>query len=300
MKKSGLAALLLLLMSCTKVPPAAPNRIMAGYLEGDLGALTIGDPRWDGAVETPIPLKQQLIALPKSEQDGVAQIGVRAFYNGEWAAFLLAWSDPTPDRLTKIGSFSDAAAMEFPMEPGDLPDSAMGGAPGSAKPVLIHQWKAVWQEAEAGNIKGIKTFYPNTWSDVYLFEMPGTPEARAKMERTFTTSVAAENPLAHHGKAVRDLEAVGFGSVNPSEEQLSKGNGEWADGKWRVLIVRPVARLRGGLDTTRLLHAAFAVWDGAKGEVGARKMQSAWTPLEFLKPAAHASNPKGGNSRGQH
>lgn len=284
MKKTGFAILMLVLLSCGKEAPVSLDRIKAGYTEGDLSGIRIDDPRWKNAAETPIRLEKQLIALPKSEVEGVGGVRVQVLYNDEQAAFLLTWQDHTPDRLTQIGQYSDAIAIQFPGAPGDLPDSAMGGAPGSAKAVVIHQWKAVWQEASAGNIKGIKTFYPNTWSDVYLFEMPESPEAREAMERTFTTSVAAENPLAHHGAAIRDLEAVGFGSVDYAGEQTTRGYGEWQDGEWRVVLVRPINRLRGGLDTSRLQYAAFAVWDGAQGEIGARKMQSSWFPLQFLKP----------------
>ncbi len=295
MKRIGSIMLLMALTSCGNEPPVSLDRIKATYAEGDLRGITMEDPRWKAAVETPITLAKQLIALPKSENDGVTEIRIKALYNESWTAFLLTWDDPTPDHLARIGKYSDSIAIQFPGVPGDLPDSAMGGAPGSARPVVIHQWKAVWQEAEAGNIEGIRTFYPNTWSDIYIFEMAKDDTARAVMERTFTTSVAAENPLAHHGTAVRDLESVGFGSVEFAAEQTSAGYGQWENGQWRVIISRPIARDRGALDTSRLFYAAFAVWDGSRLEVGARKMQSSWFPIQFVKKpdGAGAQRPHG-------
>lgn len=288
MKRMAFIMLLMVLVSCGKEPPVSLDRIKATYAEGDLRGIKMDDPRWKNAFETPITLEKQLIALPKSEDDGVTEIKIKALYNESWAAFLLRWDDPTPDHLAQIGKYSDSVAIQFPGAPGELPDSAMGGAPGSARPVVIHQWKAVWQEAEAGKIEGIRTFYPNTWSDVYIFEMAQDDAAKTAMERTFTTSVAAGNPLAHHGTAIRDLESVGFGSVEFSAEQSSTGYGQWENGQWRVLIVRSVERNRGSVDLGRLFYAAFAVWDGSRREVGARKMQSTWFPIQFIQRPADA------------
>lgn len=272
-------SLLLSITFCEK-PKVSEERVKAVFAEGDLRDITPADLRWTEAFETRVKLEPQQIALPKLEEPGVSEVRVKVLYNDKWLAFLLEWNDTTQDKLTQIGHFSDAAAIQFPSQQGELPDSAMGGLPGSAGSVVIHQWKAVWQEASLGNLKGIKTFYPNTWSDIYIFEQV-KEGPRAEMEKIYTTSVAAGNPLAHHGAAVRDLEAAGFGSVDFSSEQSSKGSGQWKDGKWSVVIVRPVKREKGSLELGKLQYMAFAVWDGSHGEIGARKMRSGWIPIEF-------------------
>ncbi|MBM4386967.1 MAG: hypothetical protein FJ088_04460 [Deltaproteobacteria bacterium] len=274
-------SMLSIFISCEK-PKVSEDRIKAVFAEGDLREITYADPKWKEAFETTVKLETQQIALPKLEEPGVSEVRTKVLYNDKWLAFLLDWNDATQDKLTQIGLFSDAAAIQFPSQQGELPDNAMGGLPGSAGSVVIHQWKAVWQEASLGNIKGVKTFYPNTWSDVYIFEEV-KQGSRAEMEKMYTTSVAAGNPLAHHGAAVRDLEAAGFGSVDFSPEQSSKGSGLWKEGKWSVVIVRPVKREKGSLELSKLQYMAFAVWDGSHGETGARKMRSGWIPIQFVR-----------------
>lgn len=282
---AGCVALITGAASCTKPVPQSVGRIVSGIAQGDLSQVSLDDPQWNSLPVTPVPLVPQSIALPKLDTNGVVQLDVKALHDGHWVAFLLTWADPTPDRFTKIGEYSDGVAVQVPAAGAELPDVAMGGAQGAAQPVVIHQWKAVWKEASDGNITGVKSFYPNTWSDVYLFEMAPT-EQRPEMERTYTTSVAAGNPLAHHGQAVRDLEALGFGAVDYAAEQSSVSRSSWANGVWRVLIARPAVREKGELDLTRLQYVAFAVWDGSHGEVGARKMHSTWIPIEFARGGA--------------
>jgi hypothetical protein len=278
--------------SCRHSPAVSQGRIKAPLVEGDIKDLSFEDPSWANAPETPIALGPQQIALPKLEKAGPRVLHVRALCNRVWVSFHLSWDDPTQDRLAAIGSFSDSVAIQFPSASTPLPEAAMGGPPGNARTVVIHQWKAVWQEMSEGRLKGIKTFYPDTWNDLYIFEQlrEGSKE---EMEKTYTTSVASGNPLAHTGAPVRDVVAQGFGSLEISPEQTSRGRGTWKQGRWSVVISRPLVRESSELATDRLQYAAFAVWDGSCGEVGARKMVSDWVPIEFVRTAA-AEHRKGG------
>ena len=270
----------LVLISCKKTLES-PDRIKGIYTEGDLSRLELTDEKWDKAYETTVKLETQEMAVPKLLEPGIKEVRVKALQNGKWAAFLLSWNDPTKDLMAQLGRFSDGAALQFPATSGELPDNAMGGPPDVANQVIIHQWKAVWQEASLGHIKGIKSFYPNTWSDLYIFEQV-REGSRDEMEKTYTTSVAAENPLAHYGTPVRDLESTGFSSLEFSSEQTSKGYGKWENGKWNVIITRPLKREKGFLLTGKIQYVAFAVWNGSHEEVGARKMRSVWIPLQLL------------------
>jgi hypothetical protein len=44
------------------------------------------------------------------------------------------------------------------------------------------------------------------------------------------------------------------------------------------MVARPLPKSASGGGTVRL-HVAFAVWDGGRDEVGARKMRSVWIPM---------------------
>ncbi len=268
-------------VSCSSAPRVSPDRIQVALVQGDVRSIGFNDPRWSYAFETVVTLDPQQIALPRLDEPNVKTVTIKALCDTAWVSFLLAWNDPTHDTLARIGSFSDSVALQFPATSGVLPDAAMGGSPGAARPVVIHQWKAVWEEMSRGHVKGIKTFYPDTWTDLYIFEhiREGNKE---EMEKTYAASVASGNPLAHTGAPVRDLEADGFGALEVSSEQTSRGFGMWQNGRWMVIIVRPLARSLGALNTTIIQYVAIAIWDGSHLEVGARKMVSSWIPIQFL------------------
>ena len=77
-------------------------------------------------------------------------------------------------------------------------------------------------------------------------------------------------------KPVEDLLAEGPGTITHNPEQRSAGRGSRTDAGWQVVIVRPLPAKLGPGSRSQI---AFAVWNGAQEEVGARKMRSAWVPL---------------------
>lgn len=81
--------------------------------------------------------------------------------------------------------------------------------------------------------------------------------------------------------AVQELVAEGFGTTTVVAAPTAVGWGEWRDGSWAVTVARPLqaGTGRSNLPIGRTTHAAFAVWDGADGQAGSRKMRSGWVPL---------------------
>jgi DMSO reductase family type II enzyme heme b subunit len=138
----------------------------------------------------------------------------------------------------------------------------------------------MWQEAHSARLKDIRSFYPNTWSDGYLPDF-AHPTERAAMQRAFTASEAADNPLAQSQRAVRDLRAEGFGTLEAEYEQSAQGEGVWQKGEWVVTIMRPLARQEAALVPGERTYMAVALWDGSRKDVGSRKMVSTWLPLEL-------------------
>jgi hypothetical protein len=70
--------------------------------------------------------------------------------------------------------------------------------------------------------------------------------------------------------------AAGAGTLTPAARAFSTGAGKPTATGWSVLLVRP---LPAGVRPGTRSQVAVAVWQGAKGEVGARKMRSGWIPL---------------------
>lgn len=77
---------------------------------------------------------------------------------------------------------------------------------------------------------------------------------------------------------VQDLLADGPGTIRFAEKTVSSGSGKYSGGGWTVLLVRP---LPNGAQPGGRTQVAFAVWEGSRQEVGARKMRTAWIPLSL-------------------
>jgi hypothetical protein len=73
------------------------------------------------------------------------------------------------------------------------------------------------------------------------------------------------------------------------ESQLLSGGGSWVEGRWTVVIRRPLrtadATGEVQLATGRLVPVAFHVWEGANGETGLRMSLSSWMYLDLNEPA---------------
>ena len=119
-------------------------------------------------------------------------------------------------------------------------------------------------------------------------------------EGAYTSSPMVEKPLYRHGDA-RHPTTIWYwnaGSVEPKVEakpmlldasgpdkklQPREGEltakGEWKDGRWRVLMIRPrdgVAEGDVAFSEGQFIPISFANWDGSNGEVGAKHTLSTW------------------------
>ncbi|RIL07248.1 MAG: hypothetical protein DCC71_03925 [Proteobacteria bacterium] len=230
-----------------------------------------------------VKLFPQVLTTPHGPATpSIGQVTVRAVRNRDHAGFLLEWDDATEDARTAVTAFGDMAAVAFPAQaPGKpLPAPFMGNAGGR---VQILQWRADWQTDLVRGPITVAELYPNTYASDYRPE-DHLPKAAGDRYRG---GVAAGNPMsAVHTSSVQDLMAEGFGSLTPRAKQQAQGHARHDGSGWHVVITRPLAAdgdsapsLAAGT-TTQL---ALAVWDGAKGEVGARKAWAGWIPLEIAR-----------------
>ena len=100
------------------------------------------------------------------------------------------------------------------------------------------------------------------------------------MAMRFAPARALGNDMARpaSGSPVADLIAEGPGTLARAPENQSTGTGRRTAEGWEVLLVRPLPAAARAVGSARL-HVAFAVWDGGRAEVGARKMRSVWIPI---------------------
>jgi hypothetical protein len=220
------------------------------------------------------------VVEPRQLAPTTAAIEAQALTDGKRIAFRLAWAAPARSDAVKPSTFSDAVAVQLPAAPGaDVPNPMMGE---EGKPVEIAYWRAAWQATVDGRPDTVAALYPNARVDTYPFEspslVPGSPYQLA-MARRYAPARALGNPMAGQREGpVQDLVASGPGTLRPAPRTVSTGAGKATPGGWSVVIVRP---LPAGVGQGGRSQVAFAVWQGGKGEVGARKMRTGWIPLSL-------------------
>lgn len=240
------------------------------------------DAVWRDVTPAVVKLIPQDMVEPRQLQTTTPEVSVRACTNGAEVAFLLEWEDATVDDAIKPAQFSDACAVQLPADvAADVPAPQMG-EPG--RPVEVAYWRAAWQAAAHGRPDDVRALYPGAAIDHYPFEAPslepGSP-AQEKMAERYAPARAAGNEMAAMaGRTVQDLIAEGPGTLSPAPAQQSRGAGARSATGWTVMLVRPTP---AGLTPGRRTQVAFAVWNGALDEVGARKMRSVWIPIAVEK-----------------
>lgn len=250
------------------------------------------DESWSSVPVASVPLTAQMVALPRLATPSISTVYVRAVNDGERIAFRLDWADPTRDARALLPTeFRDAAAVMVVSGQG-VPNICMG-SPGQA--TNLWHWKADWQEDLDKGYQEVVDAYPNFYKDYYPF-VTGTPPFRMPADfnapdaKRYIVGQAAGNPLSQPGRTspVEELLSAGFGTTTHRAQQTVEGQGVWADGRWQVTFVRPLAT--DGAEAASLAGqaqapVAFAVWNGSNAEVGARKQLSGMATVRILPPA---------------
>lgn len=271
------AILLVLLPGCRKAPPPV-NEVVA--IPSEQVPLDPRDRVWNRAPEHVARLLLQDLVEPRLMEPSTAHVRVRAVTNGVDIAFHLQWEDLTRDDHPGAGNFVDACAIQIPrkIEP-EAPDPQMGQA---GRTVDISYWRADWQASVDGRGDTIQDLYPHASVDHYPFEAPplepGT-EAQRDMAKRYSPAWALGNRRAGPREyPVEDMVAEGPGTISPNSAGSSRGQGIRTRDGWMVVFVRPLPE---GLTARTRTQIAFAVWEGSRDEVGARKMRTGWIPLSL-------------------
>ena len=274
---------IILASGCQKAVPPAP---LASVVVAACTAVpeTPDDPAWDAVPEYAAKLIVQDLVEPRLLKLSTPGIRVRAISAGSRLAFRLTWADATKDDLPGPAQFVDACAVQLPrVIEATIPAPQMGEA---GRPVDIVLWNAAWQATVDGRGDAIRDLQPRAAVDHYPFEAaslsPGST-AQREMATRYAPARAVGNTMAGpRNTPVQDLIAEGPGTLSPVPDGHSTGAGRRTDTGWSVVIVRDVPK---GLAPQGGSQVAFAVWEGAHDEVGARKMRTAWIPLKFeVKP----------------
>ena len=239
---------------------------------------------WKDVKEISVNLMGQLIVKPKTEKAETESIKVQILHDGKYIAFRLRWADKEKSEAGKLGEFSDAVALEFPVKDNANPPPIFMGF--KDNPVHLFHWRAQYQYDEEHGKKTIKDIYPNLSSDMYPLDYADSGSIRnitdAKKE-VFSPGVAAGNPQSYPKRAIDEIMAEGFGTSGVRKDHDSIGHGEWKDGEWTVIIARALNRPDGSvLEESKGSAFGAAVWQGGLGEVASRKsLTMIWTPFKL-------------------
>ena len=277
-------------------------------VQGDLPQ-SPDDAAWDTITPIELPLAGQIIANPRLWAPSVDSVRIKSMYNNEDIVFLIEWDDKTNEQSEV---YSDSVALQFPAKIPDglkKPYFAMGD---SGQGVTIWQWRAydesvlVKEAEDAGEDMETAT---DGGSSVAEHEEAKEQENAPAVEEaeeiegqegpSETEGVQEGEEVAEVPKekfkgfvAINEMSAKGFKNLKmqPSNSQDTKGKGYWKNGKWRIMVTRPLVTDEKKIDIQfekgKLVPYALAVWDGSNNEIGGQKAISSWYYLTLEMTAS--------------
>lgn len=270
---------------------AAANGVFEGgivskALSDDVSKPSLNAAYWQQAEPVEVPLTAQPMVSPMPKVTTTPKISVQSVHDGKWIAFRLRWKDAEKSEAGRLGEFSDAVAIEFPVKSNESPPPVFMGT--KDDPVYILHWRAQYQrDAEKGKPE-MWDLYPNMSVDMYPMEFkdkgkigPITDE----MRETFSPGKAAGNPQSFPKSGVDTIFAEGFGTSAVFDGCQAAASGSWFEGYWTVVVTRPL-KCEGASTLTpgEGTFVGLAVWQGGADEVGSRKsVTMSWTPVAIEK-----------------
>lgn len=276
--RSGAVALVALWFS-SSVSAQAPTELVAKKVAADLSTADPAAAFWLAAPSVTVTLMGQPMVVPKPEKTTTDKVTVQVVHDGKRAAFRVRWKDPEKSEAGRLGEFSDAFALQFPVKPGDTPPPVMMGA--KDNPVHLFHWRAQYQHDKEKGKPDMKALYPNGAVDMYPMEFKEVALGTDAQREKFSPGRIEGNPQSYQKTGVDEVVAEGFSTSQVTEGHGSTSQAVWKDGEWSLVISRPLV-IEGGsqLASGKKNFVAFAVWQGGQSEVGSRKcVTMSWTNL---------------------
>lgn len=273
--KYAVFILVILSAACSR-PQKTVNEVVA--VSATKLPMDPADRAWDNAPPHIAKMIPQDLVEPRLMTPSTQQVTIRSITNGAEIAFRLEWEDPDSNDLPGPAKMVDACAVQIPEKiEKDLPEPQMGQ---EGRRVQITYWRADWQATVNGRGDTIRDLYPNASIDHYPFESKalerGSGEQKEMAMRYAPARALGNIRSGPRAVPVEDLVATGPGTLMPGPPLGANGKGVHGKTGWSVVISR---KLPEGLAPNQRSHAAFAIWQGAKQESGARKMRTGWIPL---------------------
>lgn len=268
--------------------PTPTDRVVAKKIGGEVPVDDPGSSLWGKAKAAHIELDSQIMFPPNRPTPFQPTVKVKALHDGSTIGFLVEWKDPEQDDLTiKCDAFRDACAVLLAPYSKNASVRIMGTA---EIPATLLHWKADWQRDVDHGFQDLEVAFPNSTFDYH----PPIPPTEEMVEKPLVTvpddyeaakatmwlpAYHVGNPIANAKKttSVEKLIAKGFGTATTLGTQDALGKGEWKDGKWKVVLAKPMAASDDGetaIEAGKDYSMAVAVWAGKELDAGGHKSPS--------------------------
>ena len=237
-------------------PVVIPATRVDGPVPGDPA-----DETWQSPAAIWIPLTGQATYAPRWQNPAVTDLRVQAVYSADEIALRIRWNDRTADTIS-----ADAARATAEGWTGDDTYAAIF-LDGERRRGSFHDAMEVLFPASDHGPLLPHFVFGDPLRPVYLWRWTAAPgDAAGSIEE-----LRAAGP-------VRPPEP------KPADRQLTTGRAEWVEGRWTVVLRRPLP-VEGPFRPGSLVPVAFHVRDGAHGETGLRMSMSSWYFLHLKEPA---------------
>jgi mono/diheme cytochrome c family protein len=239
--------------------------LVAKQVQGELPTAP-DDPRWaEVANAIDVPLSGQVLARPRLQTPSTDNLRVYALYNATHLALRLEWHD----------RFQDVNHQEPSKDPYDMQFTY---------PRLYDEQRPKPARYTLGDPPQVQ------YRDAVAIQFP--VQLRDGPQKPHFFQGDTNNPVyiwywKADGDTVEDQNGLGFDrplTVQPQASQQTRSKASWHDGRWRVVLRRPLTtpdRDDLQIEPGRNIPLAFSVWDGYNGEVGLQRSLSTWIFLQL-------------------
>ncbi|MCC6491418.1 MAG: c-type cytochrome [Pirellulales bacterium] len=216
------------------------------------------------------------------------ELQVQAIHDGKEIAVRLSWRDGSQnDQPLRSEAFKDAVAVQV-YGGADEPFLGMGDL---QSPVDVWFWDA----DRDGPPATVEDVNPRMVVDIYPFHESTVASAESDREGARTAAQpdvslparASGNQIVPPGDGAggSSLQVGGPGTVTfrMPQSQIVQAHGAWQDGRWTVVMRRPLAPPSPddgvALQAGKRASVSFAVWDGDKRDRDGQKLITVWQDL---------------------